>query len=85
MDKPDTRNALPYVSGILVASDRSDGAVRAALDAALARARARHGRVWLVRTHVLEPEREAWQLALAGEQVVPIAVPGVAELTVLTP
>jgi hypothetical protein len=63
----DSSNLQGYIvtyrrsSGIVVATDRTAKAIGTALDSALALARERHGRIWVVRTHVQPSEESAWQ------------------------
>jgi hypothetical protein len=52
----------PPEDRIVIAQGRTEAAVRSALDQALAL----HGRVWLVRSHIVAAEATAWTAALAG-------------------
>jgi hypothetical protein len=53
--------AYPVGRGIIVAPDRTPDGVANALAEAVEAAAARGGRVWLVRSHVIPAEAQAWQ------------------------
>jgi hypothetical protein len=80
---PDYQAYFPDQPRIVVARNRTAAGVEAALDEALARTRQRAGtRIWLVRTHVIGPEQEAWNAALRrkGLTATPIDDDGLAIL-----
>ena len=62
---------FPGQPRIIVAHNRTQAAVDAALSQAVAMAR-QHGcvRIWLVRTHVIAAEKRAWALALSQHRLV---------------
>jgi hypothetical protein len=61
---------FPDQPRIVVAVNRDQAEVDAALAQALARARQRAcSRIWLVRTHLTTPERQAWRTALRAQQL----------------
>jgi hypothetical protein len=61
---------FPGQPRIVVASNRDQAGVDAALAQALTRARQRAcSRIWLVRTHLTTPERQAWRTALRAQKL----------------
>ena len=61
---------FPGQPRIVVASNRDQAGVDAALAQALAQARQRTcSRIWLVRTHLTTPERQAWRTALRAQKL----------------
>jgi hypothetical protein len=77
--------SYPDSTGIIVAIDRTLPAIQTALDSALAAARADHGRIWLVRSHVVNLEPRWWVQALAADNLTPVPVAGAGELTLINP
>jgi MFS family permease len=69
--------AYPPQGRIVVATGRDITGVRAALDLAV-RIAAQHpgSRIWLVRTHVIASEAQAWAAVLAARHLVPVPVLG---------
>lgn len=75
----------PASARIVIASGRTLAPIESALSDAVARAKQAHGRVWLVRTHLLDPEGQYWSRALAADHLGVVPVPGAGALTVIAP
>jgi hypothetical protein len=76
----------PASDGIVIATDRTAVAVQQALAKATGLASRRHGRIWLIRTHIDAAESVAWSNSIAPDR--PQAVLAVGEgdeLTLLRP
>ena len=77
--------AYPDASNIVVTTARDPSALQAALHRARTLADARDSAtIWLIRSHVLEPERLMWDAALADFDVRPLPT-GIEPAAVITP
>ena len=77
--------AYPDASNIVVTTAREPSAIQAALHRASTLAGASDGAtIWLIRSHMLEPERLMWDAALLDFDVRPLPT-GIETAAVITP